>query len=600
MELTIEANRVQRASAVDVPEHASMPALLEQRAMRSPNNPIILRKASLGDTWIDISARQFVTQMKELAAGLFATGLKKGDVIGILSPTCYEWTLLDIAAQACNIITVPIYETDSPSQVKWLIEDSQITAVFCYSQAHEALINNISECTTYVFEEDCISYLIDRGRKVPSDIIDDSIHSIEPDDLATIVYTSGTTGRPRGVRLTHRNITANTLQAACLFPEAVKPQSVRLLLFLPLAHIYARQASYMALLGEGVCAHVPDTKNLLNDMATFQPTTIGAVPRVLEKIFSAADAKAGKGMKKRIFKWSVNIAESVALANETQEPVSKWLRFRYWVASKLVLNKIKDLMGGKMKCVVSGGAPLSAKIQRFFTGAGLYVYQGYGLTEASGGCVCNSMDKARAGSIGTPIPGATICVDDDGEILIDCVGIFDGYHNNPKETQASLTKEGWLRTGDLGYIDEDGFIFVTGRKKELIVTSSGKNVQPAVLEDSLRSHPLISQIIVLGNERPFISALVTLDADMLPNWLANHKLPDMTVIEASTHPDIRASITAAITKANKQVSRAESIRKFSILKTDFTEENGLLTPSLKVKRKSVVKRFSEEINKLYS
>lgn len=599
MELDIRDNYVSNALAAEVPSNMSMPGIVEQRAMNHPDDTIIERKAHLGDTWLPITARQFFQQIKDLAAGLLSVGFHEGDVIGILSPTCYEWTLLDLAAQAIKLISVPIYETNSASQVQWIINDAGIKAVFCANHGHEALVNNVSDADTYVFEDDALETLMAQGRNWPVEQVEEIMRSIRADDVATIVYTSGTTGPPRGAMLTHGNLTQTVMQAHFAFPDAIRPKSTRILLFLPLAHIYARTQSYFVLAGEGVAAHVPNTKNLLNDFDSYQPTTIGAVPRVLEKIYLAADAKAGTGVKKRIFNWAAHVADETGQVLEAGEELSVTQKAQLRLARKLVFDKIKDLLGENMKNVVSGGAPLSPHIERFFGAVGLYVYNGYGLTEMTGGSVCNVPGMSRTGSVGVPIPGSAIRIAEDGEILLKGTGVFKGYLHNEQGTKEAITN-GWLHTGDLGRIDEDGFLFVTGRKKELIVTASGKNVQPAVLEESLRTHPLISQIMVIGNDRPFIAALVTLDEDMLAQWLANHKLEPMSVIDAADHPAVQNSIAKAIARANKNVSRAESIRKFTILKTDFTEANDLLTPSLKVKRKAVIKRFAPEIEQIYS
>lgn len=600
MDLTITENTVSRPMATDVPSHLSMPAIIQQRALYNPDKTIIERKAHMGDAWLPVTARQFFVQIKTLAAGLMEAGFKEGDTIGILSPTCYEWTLLDLAAQSIKLVSVPIYETNSPSQVSWIIKDAGIKAVFCANRGHQALIQNVSEADTYVFEDDCLETLISGARIGEHQEVEDIMRSIRPDDAATIVYTSGTTGPPRGAVITHGNIAKTVMMAEFAFPDAIQHESTRLLLFLPLAHIYARTQCYFSLAGEGVCAHVPDTKNLLADMDTFKPTTIGAVPRVLEKIYTAAGAKAGTGIKKRVFSWASHVANQYGEVIEAGEEPSGWLKGQLNLARKLVFNKIKELMGGSMRNVVSGGAPLSPHIERFFGGVGLTVYQGYGLTEMTGGAICNVPEMSRVGSVGVPIPGSSVKIAEDGEILLKGTGAFKGYLNNPEATAQIYTLDGWLRTGDLGKIDEDGFLFVTGRKKELIVTASGKNVQPAVLEESLRTHPLISQIMVIGDRKPFIAALVTLDEEMLPHWLENHKLEPMNVIEATDNPAVRDSIAKAIARANSQVSRAESIRKFTILKTDFTEANELLTPSLKVKRKAVLKRFANEIDAIYS
>lgn len=598
-DLLVEANQVYARPKVDVPNHATMPGLVEQRAMRAPDLPIMERKGDLGQ-WLPVTCREFYQQMLHVGAGLLALGYQAGDAIAILSSTSYEWMLLDLGAQAVGLVVVPIYESDSPKQIQWICQDSQVKCVFTSTHAQAALVNSVVDLPTRIFEEDAINQLIMQGRRLPASQIQKTLASRRGEELATVVYTSGTTGKPRGVKLTHRNLTETILQDIAFFPQATRQSYVRMLLFLPLAHIYARTAAYMALAGEGVCGHIPDTRNLLSDLSTFRPTTIGAVPRVLEKIYAAADAKAKGGIKELIWKWAKRVAFKTAQVQQSNLELSLGLKFQHKLASALVFKKIVSLMGGNMHYVISGGAPLASEIEKFFVGIGIKIYQGYGLTEVTGGITCNSDGGAKIGTVGRPVPAASVKIAEDGEVLLKGTGVFAGYLNNEAATQAAFTADGWFRTGDLGILDQDGFLTISGRKKELLVTAGGKNVQPAVLEDALRTHPLISQIVVVGDKQRFIAALITLDQDMLPTWLANHKLPAMDLTQAAQNEHIKASIGAAISRANREVSQAESIRKFTILTSDFTEENGLLTPSLKVKRSKIIARFSDEISKIYA
>lgn len=377
--------------------------------------------------------------------------------------------------------------------------------------------------------------------------------------------------------------------------QIIDTKQTRMLLFLPMAHVMARVVFILAIAGRGVVGQTPDLKNLLADIQTFKPSTLLVVPRVLEKIYNAAEAKAGAGTKRKIFRWAAEVA--VQYSKKGGGPIRS---IQYKIANKLVLSKITNIIGENCNYAVSAGAPLGTRIGHFFRGIGLTVVEAYGLTETTGPATVNHLDNIKMGTVGTPLPGTDIKIADDGEVLIRGPQIFQGYQNNPEATAEVLDAEGWFHSGDLGELDKQGFLTITGRKKEIIVTAGGKNVSPAALEDPLRSHPLISQIVAVGDQKPFIGALITLDAEMLPAWLKAHNLPVMGVVEAAKHPGVLASLERAIERTNKKVSRAESIRKFSVVNGDFSVENGLLTPSLKVKRDVVAKRYGNEIENLYA
>ncbi|MBD3689692.1 long-chain fatty acid--CoA ligase [Nanchangia anserum] len=578
----------------------SMPKLVQMRALTAPDGVIIERKSELGNAWLPITAAQFMDQVYALGAGLIGEGVNPGDAIGLFAPTCYEWTLLDMAIQAIGAIVVPIYESDSASQIEWIFADSGARRVITKDRGQAAIATSVADVEAWVIDEGDIDRLIAAGLSSSAET-ERRMDRLRGGDIATIVYTSGTTGRPRGVPLTHMNLASSILQDLPFFPEAVREESVRLLLFLPMAHIYARTACYMVLIGHGRCGHVPNTRNLVDDMASFRPTTIGAVPRVLEKVYAAAKAKAAaSGVKRRIFAWCEKVASARAERIRAGRDETIGNRVVYRLAHTLVFGKLEDMLGGQMRYVVSGGAPLAAHIEQFFTGMGVRIHQGYGLTEASGGIICNTETHRRLGAVGVPCPGAAAKIDDDGEVLLTGPGIFSGYHGETPHDPAYFTSDGWFRTGDLGHIDDDGFLFISGRKKELIVTAGGKNVQPALVEDNIRQHPLVSQVVAVGEGQPFIAALITLDPDALPVWLDNHKLPRMDQVAAARHPRVHQAIARAITRANAAVSRAESVRKFTILPGDFTEANGLLTPSLKVRRAQVNSQFADEIAALYA
>lgn len=600
MALDIAPGYVSNPEAVSVPDGISMPKLVQMRALTAPDETIIERKSELGGSWLPITAAQFMDQVRALGAGLIGEGVEPGDAVALFAATCYEWTLLDMAIQAIGGIVVPIYESDSSSQIEWIFADSGATRVVTQNRGQAAIVKTVVDVPAWVIDEGDIDRLIAQGLSSAAET-ERRMDRISGDDIATIVYTSGTTGRPRGVPMSHANLAGSILQDLPFFPQAVREPSVRILLFLPMAHIYARTASYMVLIGHGCCGHVPNTRNLVDDMASFRPTTIGAVPRVLEKIYTAAKAKASSSrLKKRIFAWCEKVAAKRSERVRAGEDETIGNRIVYRIAHTLIFGKLEAMLGGQMRYVVSGGAPLAEHIELFFTGMGVRIHQGYGLTEASGGIICNTETHRRVGSVGVPCPGASVKIDDDGEVLLKGPGIFSGYNNEPVHDPQYFTPDGWFRTGDLGYVDDEGFLFISGRKKELIVTAGGKNVQPALVEDRIRQHPLVSQAVAVGEGQRFIAALITLDPDALPTWLDNHKLPRMDQVAASRDPQVRQAIARAIARANKAVSRAESVRKFTILPGDFTEANGLLTPSLKVRRAQVDAQFRKEIEALYS
>ncbi|MDR1799875.1 MAG: AMP-dependent synthetase/ligase, partial [Bifidobacteriaceae bacterium] len=424
------------------------------------------------------------------------------------------------------------------------------------------------------------------------------------DDLATIIYTSGTTGRPKGTELTHGHfvrLSDNTSfdeTELTVVPVIAQP-GCRTLLFLPLAHVFARFIQVIGLASGTVIGHCPDVKNLVPALGSFKPSFILGVPRVLEKVYNAAEQKAGHGVKLKIFRWAAKVSIVYSRALDTKAGPGFWLTKQHKLADKLVYGSLRAAIGGNTTYAVSGGAPLGERLGHFYRGIGLMVLEGYGLTETTAPILVNRLKVQKIGSVGLPFPGCSVKIDADGEILLKGINVFFKYHNNPKATREAL-RGGWFHTGDVGHLDDEGYLFITGRKKELIVTAGGKNVAPAVLEDRLRGHPLVSQVVVVGDGEPFIGALITLDREMLPGWLANHGLPPMPVSQARVNPDVIASLVKAVQRTNQAVSRAESIRKFVILEGDFTEANGYMTPSLKVKRSLVLRDFASTIEKLYS
>lgn len=589
---------------VRIDEHTTIPYLLQRRVQRSPRRPIIERKLSMGDTWRPMSAAHFYEDVQRTSAGLIAMGLELGDRVAVMSHTRYEWTLLDFACWCAGLVPVPIYETSSIEQIAFILRDTQarvaITETITMAELVRAAASSQSQDVTVLsLDSEAIQTIQDGGAQVRRTVLTGRMAQLTTDSIATIVYTSGTTGRPKGTVLTHGNFTELAVNSHRWMPEIAAGDDSRLLLFLPLAHVFARFLQVFQISGGGVLGHSPDTKNLLPDLASFRPSYLLVVPRVLEKIYNSADAQAGSGPQRKVFRWAAHVAVEYSRALDTPEGPSRSLRSQRMVADKLVYQKLLKLVGGNASYIVSGGAPLSTHLAHFYRGIGLPVLEGYGLTETVGPVSVNTPRLTKIGTVGPPLPPLSIKISDQGEVLIKGCSVFQGYHNMPDETAQALTEDGWFRTGDLGSLDRDGYVRITGRAKELIVTAGGKNVSPATLEDPLRSHPLISQVVVVGDKRPFVAALITLDEEMLPVWLKNHGLPAMSVAEASTNVEVQASLERAVERANAHVSRAESIRAIRVLTSDFTEANGMLTPSLKVKRAVVTKRFEAVINDIY-
>ncbi len=579
--------------------------MLAERVSRNPHGTIVERKVSLGRTWSKVSAQTFMDEVMRLACGFIGLGLEPGTRVGIMAHTSYEWFALDMAIAQAGLISVPIYETSSAEQIEWIVRDSAVRVIITENGAMAQIAHSVAKNVPllqhiYALDSDGLSCIAAAGTTVSQRAAHERAQALCADDVYSIVYTSGTTGRPKGVELTHRNAAALATNGIDWLPEVLAGEQIRLLLFLPLAHVYARFLQLLAVAGDGVLGHCPDARTLLPDLQSFAPTYVLAVPRVFEKIYNAADAKAGSGMSLKTFRWAAKVAIEYSRALDSQDGPSRSLRIAHKTANRLVYRQIRALLGPRAKFAISGGGPLGERLGHFYRGIGLSILEGYGLTETIGPACVNTDRLSKIGTVGPPVCGNSIRVADDGEIYVRGLGVFSRYHNNEEATRESFTEDGWFKTGDIGTIDDDGYLKITGRKKELIVTAGGKNVAPAILEDRLRGHPLVSQVMVIGDGEPFIAALVTLDPEMLPQWLRNHGLPDMTVAEASSHPEVLAALDRAVARTNKAVSRAESIRTYRILTTDFTEANGLLTPSLKVKRQAVMKAHADAVKDIYS
>ena len=590
---------------IKVTDSMSIPWVMRNHAIDRAEKVVFERKSSI-NTWVPVTWRQFYAEVRELARGLIAMGVQPNDHIAIMSHSRYEFALFDQAVWAVGAQLIPIYETDSTQQARWIIEDAHCRIAIAETrQLHDVLapiLNDIEHFETiHVIEEDAVDKISALGQPESDEEIDRRIDATTADDLATIIYTSGTTGLPKGARLSHRNL----LHVAINGPlddglSHIIGGYQRSLLALPMAHVFARFICIMSMYSGNVTGFAPDAKNLVTDIQSFKPTYILAVPRIFEKIYNAADAKAGRGLKLKLFRHYAKVAIKYSRALDTPEGPALQLRAQHRVGDRLVYSTIRNLLGGDLANSISGGAPLGERLGHFFRGIGITVHEGYGLTETSAPTTVNTPDFIRIGSVGPAYPGCYVSIGEDGEILCKGDHVFREYNNNPGATVEAFTEDGWFHTGDLGRIDDDGFVYITGRKKELIVTAGGKNVAPAILEDRLRGHPLVSQVVVVGDQKPFIGALATLDSEMLPGWLRNHGLPEMSAKEAAENPQVLAAIDRAIKRANEAVSRAESIRKFRILPIDFTVANGYMTPSMKLKRAAVLRDFADDIEKIYA
>ncbi|WP_329793828.1 long-chain fatty acid--CoA ligase [Lentzea sp. DG1S-22] len=556
-------------------------------------------------TWVDITARDFAAQVMAVAKGMVAAGLELGDRVGLVSKTRYEWSLLDFAIWAAGGVVVPIYETSSADQIEWILSDSGAKAVFVEAAQHRALVDEVVGKLPelrHVWQVEGGAAAVDELTALGAEITDEQVHErraqAKADHTATLVYTSGTTGRPKGCTLTHRNLLSEVRSALSRFPEILTAGN-SLLLFLPLAHILARALALACVYSRVTLGHTADVKNLVEDLGQFRPTFVVAVPRVFEKVYNGAKQKAHAGGKGKIFDAAeaTSVAYSTALDNGGP---GLGLRIKHTVFDKLVFSKLRAALGGRAMAAVSGGAPLGARLSHFFRGAGIPVYEGYGLTETSAAACVTFPGQEKVGTVGLPVPGTSVRIAEDGEILIKGDIVFTGYWNNEEATKEAL-EDGWFHTGDIGELDGDGFLKITGRKKEIIVTAGGKNVSPAQLEDRIRAHPLISQCMVVGDKQPFIGALITIDPEFFPAWKESHGKPaSAEVPDLVEDPDLLAEIQAVVDDANKTVSQAEAIRKFRVLPVDFTEAGGEMTPSLKLKRSVVATTYASDIDAIYA
>jgi long-chain acyl-CoA synthetase len=573
--------------------------LVAERAKNEPDRITLSRP--LGEGWQEVSASEFETEVRAVAKGLLASSINIGDRIAIMAKTRYEWTVLDFAIWYAGAVSVPIYETSSAEQVEWILADSGAVAIIVETPQHREIVNSVITATCrslWTITEGALDQLSTLGKNIADSDVETRRLVADPDSLATLIYTSGTTGKPKGVQLTHGNFLSecgNVVQGASdLF---LKPGGSTLL-FLPVAHVFGRMVEVGAITAGLHLAHCRDISRLPADLGTFKPTFVLAVPRIFEKIYNGAEIKADAAGKGAIFRKAANTAIAYSEALDRKD-VGLALRIKHALFDKLVYSKIRAGMGGRVEAAISGGAPLGARLGHFYRGAGINILEGYGLTETTAGATLNLSTAQRVGSVGRPLPGTTVKIAEDGEVLIKGAIVMNGYWQNDLANQEVFTADGFFRSGDLGTIDHQGFLSIVGRKKELIVTSGGKNVAPAVLEDRVRAHPLVSQCLVVGDNKPFIAALVTIDPDAIKGWIIANKKDGATVATLTKDPDLIGVIQTAVDEANAAVSRAESIRKFVILPGDFTIAGGQLTAKMSVKRHVVAKEFSDEIESLF-
>lgn len=589
-------------SLVQTPSTENISDLLVQRAQKTPSLALFGVEDTPGQ-WREVSASSFLEQVQDLARGFIAAGIKPGDAVALMSRTRYEWALIDFALWFVGAVSVPIYETSAPAQIEWVLSDSESVALILESKEHLERFEKIKGNTPKVkqvwrLDDDSLFKLVGQGKQVSLAELEKARTSRGLDDLATIIYTSGTTGKPKGCELLHRGFVDLCKNSALELPQVVK-EGHATLLFLPLAHVYARFISILCVHGGVKVGHQKDTKTVAAGMQSFKPDFLLAVPRVFEKVYNSAEQKAEAGGKGNIFRKAVRVGIDYSRALDTKSGPSIGLKIQHKLFDVLVYKKLRAAMGGKVKYAVSGGAPLGERLGHFFRAIGLVVLEGYGLTETSAPAMIGRPTDAKIGKVGRVLPGCGVKIADDGEVLLRGSNVLRGYWKNPEATKATFDGD-WFKTGDIGELDDEGFISITGRKKELIVTAGGKNVAPTALEDPLRGSPLIGQAVVIGDQRPFVAALISLDPEMLPAWLGNNgQKSDLTLAQAATNKAVLAEIQSKIDEVNSTVSNAEGIKKFAVIESELSEESGHLTPSLKIKREIVTRDFAPIIDEIY-
>jgi long-chain acyl-CoA synthetase len=586
-----------------VGEHDNIAATVFSHERENPD--LVIYRRQVDGVWTDVTCAEAASQIRSAALGLIAMGVQAGDRVSIFSATCYEWAILDLAILSVGAVTVPIYETSSAEQVRWVLQDSEAVLAFAETDAHAAIVTELAAELPDLRRvlrirssgPKALDQLVEAGASVDPAELTARLEALRAGHPATLIYTSGTTGRPKGCQLTHSNLLYEIRGTKECLPTLLNERQ-RLLIFLPLAHVLARALTLAAFANKVTVGFTSDIKNLLPMFAVFKPTVVVSVPRVFEKVYNTAEQNAANDGKGRIFALAAQTAVDWSCAYDHGKP-GPLLRAKHALFDRLVYHKLRAALGGECRASVSGGAPLGARLGHFFRGVGLTIYEGYGLTETSAAITVNQVGNVKIGTVGTLVPGNSLRIAEDGELLVRGGVVFNGYWRN-EQANSEAFADGWFRTGDLGSVDEDGFLKITGRKKEIIVTAGGKNVAPAVLEDRLRAHTLISQAMVVGDNKPFIGALITIDPEAFEGWKQrNQKAPGASVGDLANDPDLIAEVDAAVKDANLAVSHAESIRKFRILPVDFTEDTGELTPTMKVKRKVVAEKFASDIEAIY-
>ena len=591
------------AAIIPDPTTGNLTDHVAENAAAQPHRVVLVKR--FNGSWVDVTTTAFLDEIVGVAKGLVSAGVQPGDRVGLMSRTRYEWTLIDYAIWFAGAVTVPIYETSSAEQLEWILRDSGAVAVVLESDKNVAVFEEVRAQLpavghTWVIDDGGVETLTGLGQDIPGDEIERRRESLTPESLATIIYTSGTTGRPKGCMLTHRNFMVEVDNLVNGMPELFLADGASTLMFLPLAHVFGRAIQIGAIRARVRLGHTADIKSLVPDLAEFKPTFILSVPRVFEKVFNGAQQKAVSEGKGRIFDAAAKCAIGYSMAIDDGGP-GIVLRVQHAIFDRLVFSKLRAALGGQIGYAVSGGAPLGARLGHFFRGIGVTILEGYGLTETSAGTTINRPHRVKIGTVGAPIPGSSVRIADDGEVLLRGGHVFHAYWQNEAATAEAIDEEGWFHSGDVGELDEDGYLTITGRKKEILVTAAGKNVAPAVLEDRVRADPLVSHCMVVGDAKPYVAALVTIDPDAWPGFLKNNQRPaDTTIASMVEDPAVLSTIQAAVDRANKAVSKAEAIKRFRVLTVDWTEEGGQLTPSLKLKRNVVMKEFGDDVTALYS
>ncbi|MEZ5185473.1 MAG: long-chain fatty acid--CoA ligase [Candidatus Nanopelagicales bacterium] len=592
------AREVAFPAEIDLPITDTLGSIPASNAQTMPHRPMYALRGESG--WSDVTARQFDEQVRAAARGLIGRGIEAGSSVAILAPTRYEWAVVDFALWSISSFAVPIYESSSVEQIQWILTDSRAVAVVVDSESSADRVRSAGvDIPVWVMDDGLLDDLRADGEGVSDEVLAERAAIATPEDPATIVYTSGTTGKPKGCVLTHRNLMFVVRTLVATTRPVVEEPGARTVLFLPLAHVLGRGAQVYCAVGGMQVAHCPSPKLLVGDMATVRPTFLVGVPRIFEKIFNASQQKAHAEGKGRIFERAAQVAIDYGRATRGGGRSSLWLRAQHAVFDRLVYSKLRDAMGGKLRYAITGGASLGERLGFFYAGIGLTVMEGYGLTETTASGTFNRAENPRIGSVGQPMPGTAVRIAEDGEIWLRGPFVMSGYHNNPAETAKVIDADGWFQTGDLGSLDMDGFLRITGRKKEIIVTAGGKNVAPAVLEDRMQAHNLIGATMVVGEAQPFIAALITLDPDALPAWAEAHGKAGRTAADLRDDPDLRVEIQKAVDDANSAVSKAESIRSWRLLDDVFTETSGHLTPTQKLKRNRIAEEYSDQIDAIY-